>query len=129
MDYDNIRSLTARMHKQIASGTFDAPSWDLIQLSRLAASIYAPLGTHMSLGNYVRVSRAFLEAFKTELLPEALADSGEPDLDDLTRDIEELVQLKTDLKVRFERFLNANLFSRSLRPFVFGRHIKLSYPG
>ena len=118
MDYDNIRSLTARMHKQIASGTFDAPSWDLIQLSRLAASIYAPLGTHMSLGNYVRVSRAFLEAFKTELLPEALADSGEPDLDDLTRDIEELVQLKTDLKVRCPRFLPTNFFSRSLRSFV-----------
>lgn len=98
VDYDNIRSLTTRMHKQIASGTFDAPSWDLIQMGRLAASIYAPLGTHMSLGNYVRVSRAFLEAFKTECLPEVLADSGEPDLDDLTRDIEELVQLKTDLK-------------------------------
>lgn len=35
-------------------------------MARLAAPIYAPLGTSMGLGDYVRVVRTFLEAFKTE---------------------------------------------------------------
>lgn len=35
-------------------------------MARLAAPIYAPLGTSMGLGDYVRVVRTFLEAFKAE---------------------------------------------------------------
>ncbi|EIW83042.1 hypothetical protein CONPUDRAFT_164054 [Coniophora puteana RWD-64-598 SS2] len=60
----NIRSLTASLHSQISTHTFDAPSWDLIRSARLAARIYAPLGTRMSLGDWVRVTRVWLEAFK-----------------------------------------------------------------
>lgn len=56
--------MTSRIHRQISSGTYDAPSWDLVRCAKLAAQIYAPLGTSMALGDYVRVSRAFLEAFK-----------------------------------------------------------------
>lgn len=56
--------LTARMQRQISSGTFDSPSWDIVRCAKLAARIYAPLGTHMALGEYVRVCRAFVEAFK-----------------------------------------------------------------
>ena len=43
----------------------DSPSWNLVRIAKLAARVYAPLGTRMSLGDYVRVERAFLEAFKT----------------------------------------------------------------
>ncbi|KAH9951520.1 hypothetical protein B0H21DRAFT_842014 [Amylocystis lapponica] len=64
IDYSNIRALTARLHQQISSGTLDAPSWRLIRNAKLAARMYAPLGTTMSLGDYVRVVRTFLEAFK-----------------------------------------------------------------
>ena len=52
------------MQKQLASGTYDAPSWSLIRVAKLSARIYAPLGTRMSLGDYVRAVRAFVEAFK-----------------------------------------------------------------
>jgi glycerol-3-phosphate O-acyltransferase / dihydroxyacetone phosphate acyltransferase len=52
------------MHQQIGSGTLDAPSWRLHRIAKLAAKIYAPLGTQMSLGDYIRVVRTFLEGFK-----------------------------------------------------------------
>ncbi|KAF9051112.1 hypothetical protein BDZ89DRAFT_1056984 [Hymenopellis radicata] len=65
VDFAQIRSVTANMHRQISSGTFDSPSWSLIRISKLAARIYSPLGTRMTLGDHVRVARAFLEAFKT----------------------------------------------------------------
>ncbi|KAJ7594003.1 hypothetical protein C8J56DRAFT_425501 [Mycena floridula] len=64
VDYNEIRSLTARMHQLISSGTIDSPSWDLVRTSKLAARIYAPLGTSMSLGNHIRLICKFLEAFK-----------------------------------------------------------------
>jgi len=64
VDFDIIRSLTAQMYEQISSGTFDSPSWDLVRVSKLAARMYAPLGTRMSLGDYVRVVRTFLDMFK-----------------------------------------------------------------
>ncbi len=52
------------MQTQISLGTLDSPSWDIIRSAKLAARIYAPLGTSMSLGDYVRVCRAFVEVFK-----------------------------------------------------------------
>ncbi|OCB90435.1 hypothetical protein A7U60_g2356 [Sanghuangporus baumii] len=64
VDFGHIRSLTSHIHQLISSGTFDAPSWDIVRCGKLAARIYAPLGTHMALGDYVRVCRAFVEAFK-----------------------------------------------------------------
>lgn len=64
VDFDNIRAVTARLHEKISSGTFDSPSWDLIRTAKLAARMYAPLGTMMTLGDHVRLTRTFLEAFK-----------------------------------------------------------------
>ncbi|KAI0949298.1 hypothetical protein AcW1_008952 [Taiwanofungus camphoratus] len=64
VDYAEIRSLTAKMHQQIGSGTLDAPTWKMIRNAKLAAQIYAPLGTMMSLGHYVRVVKTFLDAFR-----------------------------------------------------------------
>ena len=64
MEFRNIRSLTARIHDQISSGTIDSLSWDMFRSAKIAARMYAPLGTNMSLGDYVRVCRAFVEIFK-----------------------------------------------------------------
>lgn len=69
------------MQRQIASGTYDAPSWSLIRAAKLAARMYAPLGTQMSLGDYVRVVRACVEAFKwaegSGFVNDAATTSGE----------------------------------------------------
>lgn len=65
VDFANIRAVTAQMHNKISSGTFDSPSWDLIRTAKLAARMYAPLGTMMTLGDHVRIVRTFLEEFKT----------------------------------------------------------------
>lgn len=52
--------------------------------------MYAPLGTRMTLGDFVRLSRTFLEVFKApqDFLPEASQT-----------EIEEVDKLKKDLKV------------------------------
>jgi glycerol-3-phosphate O-acyltransferase/dihydroxyacetone phosphate acyltransferase len=92
VDYSEIRSLTTRMHQQISSGTLDSPSWNLVRTAKLAARIYAPLGTRMTLGDYVRVSKRFLEAFK--------APENRPEGDGSREETgSELVQLRQDLKV------------------------------
>ncbi|KAL1741387.1 hypothetical protein HDZ31DRAFT_45543 [Schizophyllum fasciatum] len=80
VDFNNIRELTAKLHNTIGSGTLDAPSWDMARTAKLAARIYAPLGTQMSLGEYVRVTQRFLDAFKSK---EVMAD----ELDDLQHDL------------------------------------------
>ncbi|KAF8586687.1 hypothetical protein K439DRAFT_1340225 [Ramaria rubella] len=64
VDFRAIRSLTDFMADQISAGTLDAPSWDVISTAKTAARIYAPLGTNMTLGDHVRVVRAFVEGFK-----------------------------------------------------------------
>ncbi|KAL1670114.1 hypothetical protein GGF50DRAFT_94701 [Schizophyllum commune] len=80
VDFNNIRELTAKLHNTISSGTLDAPSWDMARTAKLAARIYAPLGTQMSLGEYVRVTQRFLDAFKSK---EVMAD----ELDDLQQEL------------------------------------------
>ncbi|KAI0088038.1 hypothetical protein BDY19DRAFT_205795 [Irpex rosettiformis] len=103
VDYSEIRSLTARMHQQIGSGTLDAPSWRLHRVAKLAARIYAPLGTEMSLGDYVRVVRTFLEAFKLAELHrngELLSGSdNEPDSSNDDSVVTRVLKLEEDLKV------------------------------
>ncbi|RPD59758.1 hypothetical protein L226DRAFT_480684 [Lentinus tigrinus ALCF2SS1-7] len=100
IDYGEIRSLTAKMHQQISSGTLDAPSWRLIRIAKLAASMYAPLGTIMSLGDYVRVVRTFLEAFKLAEAPrtETSSDGEAPPPEQVAREDMKIVQLGRDLK-------------------------------
>jgi glycerol-3-phosphate O-acyltransferase/dihydroxyacetone phosphate acyltransferase len=88
-----------QLHEKIGSGTFDAPSWDYIRTAKLAARIYAPLGTMMSLGDYVRISRSFLEAFK------APDDYIENDAD-----IQELQRLQADLKVKHFYLLKVHIY-------------------
>jgi len=89
------------MHRLITNGTFDAPSWDLIRAAKMATPIYAPLGTSMSLGDYVRVTRTFLEAFKAgRLLPDPApsTDLTGQNLSEQLKD-EDIVKLREDLQV------------------------------
>lgn len=95
MDFANIRALTSTIQEKIGSGTLDSPSWDLIRTAKLAARMYAPLGTMMTLGDHVRIIRTFLEAFKAvqnELSPEKESD------------VQELRELQADLKVPYLQF-------------------------
>ncbi len=88
------------MHEQISSGTLDAPSWRLIRIAKLAARIYAPLGTTMTLGDYVRVVRTFLEAFKLAESPRAdpSSDGEAPPVEQVAREDAKIVQLGRELK-------------------------------
>jgi glycerol-3-phosphate O-acyltransferase / dihydroxyacetone phosphate acyltransferase len=114
VNYDNIQLVTAQMRRLIANGTFDAPSWDLIRAAKMATPIYAPLGTAMSLGDYVRVTRTFLEAFKAgRLLPDPApsTDSTDQNVSEQLKD-EDIVKLKEDLQVKstFHRHPNSFFF-------------------
>lgn len=102
IDYDRIRALTARMHQEISSGTLDAPSWRAIRNAKLAARIYAPLGTTMSLGEYVRAVRTFLEAFKLAERPvnESGSEGEIVNKEGVAREDVRIQQLGNDLKVR-----------------------------
>lgn len=80
------------MHQLIGSQTIDAPSWDLIRSAKLAARIYAPLGTSMTLGDFVRVTRTFVEAFK-------LSEAKGEDSDQHKMEDDEINALRDDLKV------------------------------
>ncbi|KAK7005672.1 PlsC domain-containing protein [Favolaschia claudopus] len=105
LDYNNIRLLTANMHGQISSGTFDSPSWDLVRVAKLAARIYVPLGTRMTLGDHVRVVRTFLEAFKAAGEGDVHDPAGDRQEDDETIKTEsaELTQLRVDLTTYQDR--------------------------
>lgn len=80
------------MHQLISSQTIDAPSWDLIRSAKLAARVYAPLGTSMTLGDFVRVTRTFVEGFK---LSEAKGDKS----DQHQQEDDMINALRDDLKV------------------------------
>ncbi|KAI9509732.1 hypothetical protein F5148DRAFT_1343368 [Russula earlei] len=109
VNFDNILNVTAHMHRQIANGTFDAPSWDLIRAAKMATPIYAPLGTAMSLGDYVRVTRTFLEAFKvgrllsTDLAGQEAGDRPKNENDQLREDLQAYQSELYQLRIRDDR--------------------------
>lgn len=86
VDFTHIRALTTKIQDRISSGTFNSPSWDLIRTARMAARMYAPLGTSMTLGDHVRLTCTFIDAFKN--LQESTSPQGK-----------ELEVLEKDLKV------------------------------
>jgi glycerol-3-phosphate O-acyltransferase/dihydroxyacetone phosphate acyltransferase len=100
VDYEEIRSLTARIHQEISSRTIDAPSWEIVRTAKLASRLYVPLGTRMSLGDYVRVTRIFVEAFKAS---DCMRDANESihgdEKGEYTKEDAELVELRRDLKI------------------------------
>ncbi|KIM28150.1 hypothetical protein M408DRAFT_16358 [Serendipita vermifera MAFF 305830] len=76
VDFATIRSLTAFMQSQVSSGTIDAPNWNIVRVAKLAARMYAPLGTSMTLGDHVRVTRIFADAFSGRIA-QKWEESGE----------------------------------------------------
>lgn len=91
MDFSNVRQVTNELQEVIRAGTLDAPTWDLIRNAKLAAKIYAPLGTLMPLGEYIRLARRFSDVFKNAEKGERSSLSEE--------DRESILQLSADLKV------------------------------
>lgn len=65
----------------------------------MATRIYAPFGTRMSLGDYVRVTRTFVEAFKASSDTQKVKRSAEDQTVDFTKEDAEFNQLRRDLKV------------------------------
>ncbi|KAK4705015.1 hypothetical protein P7C70_g1191, partial [Phenoliferia sp. Uapishka_3] len=62
-DYEAVRRLTSTMGREIRSGTLDAPSWTYIRTANTARRLYAPLGTRLGLGDHVRLTQRFVDAF------------------------------------------------------------------
>ncbi|OAX40111.1 hypothetical protein K503DRAFT_864905 [Rhizopogon vinicolor AM-OR11-026] len=98
VQYEEIKAVTARMQQQISSRTIDSPSWEIVRSAKMATRIYAPLGTLMSLGDYVRVTRTFVEAFKASDDSQKSERSAEDQSVDFTREDAEFSQLRRDLK-------------------------------
>lgn len=96
------------MHQLISSQTIDAPSWDLIRSAKLAARIYVPLGTSMTLGDFVRVTRTFVEGFK-------LSEAKDEKSDQRIQEDDMVNVLRDDLKVTKALSTRGCLFTRSYR--------------
>lgn len=65
-DYAAVRALTATMGEQIRAGTLDAPDWKYIRLANTARRLYAPLGTRLGLGDHIRLTQRFVDAFANQ---------------------------------------------------------------
>ncbi|GBE85550.1 hypothetical protein SCP_0800670 [Sparassis crispa] len=65
IEFNHIRRLTAQIEERVGAGTLHAPSWKMQRNAKMAAQLYAPLGTTISLGDHVRTVKIFLEAFKS----------------------------------------------------------------
>lgn len=61
--YEAVRHLTSTMGREIRQGTLDAPSWEYIRTANTARRLYAPLGTRLGLGDHVRLTQRFVDAF------------------------------------------------------------------
>ncbi|KAI0027705.1 acyltransferase-domain-containing protein [Vararia minispora EC-137] len=130
---DVVRRETEVLYSRIASGTLDAPSWELVRCAWLAASIYAPLGTRMRLGDYVRVARAFLEAFKAADTDDA-ASRPDEEVGELVKELKVYVRELSRLRIKDDRIRQPlsrpTIFSRMLlRASWAGTLLALSFPG
>lgn len=99
IDYANIRQLTEDMRRQISRGTVDAPSWDILRSAKCAANIYAPLGTVMSLGDHVRLVKAYIDVFALAHTPASQGEEGGKEGSSLQEEDERIMRLCTNLKV------------------------------
>ncbi|KAF9514457.1 hypothetical protein BS47DRAFT_1372291 [Hydnum rufescens UP504] len=96
--FDSIQSLTRLIQTQISSGTIDAPSWEIVRISKTAARMYSPLGTRMSLGDWIRVVRTFVGGFAQESGGLVVEPGQGPAGTDPDRDRIEILALIRDLK-------------------------------
>lgn len=99
IDYANIRQLTENIRQQISRGTVDAPSWGILRSAKCAANIYAPLGTRMSLGDYVRLVKAYIDVFALAHAPAHQGENEGMGGSTLREEDEEIMRLCADLKV------------------------------
>ena len=122
IDYANIRQLTENMRRQISQGTLDAPSWDVLRSARCAVNIYAPLGTQMSLGDHVRLVKAYIDVFSLAHAPAHRGEDEGKEASSLREEDEGIMRLCADLKVRWMyRSLCLHTLTHSSR-----RHTKIS---
>lgn len=97
------------MQEIISSGTIDSPTWDLVRTAKTTARIYAPFGTLMSLGDYVRVIRNFIDAFRlTEIHGSTNVVLSDEDNDNIHEHSDELKRLRNDIKVKKQVFCPPN---------------------
>ncbi|KAF5393517.1 hypothetical protein D9757_000786 [Collybiopsis confluens] len=112
VNYGAIRELTSQIYRQISSGTLDSPSWNLVKLSKLAARMYAPLGTTMSLGDHVNITRIFLEAFK---------DANEETVSEQSSEVQsealKVARLQADLKAYQDQLATLGIKDDRVRTF------------
>ena len=87
------------MRRQISQGTLDAPSWEILRSAKCAANIYAPLGTRMSLGDYVRLVKAYIDVFVLAHFPVPQGEDEGKDGPNLREEDERIRRLCADLKV------------------------------
>ena len=99
IDYTDIRKLTENMRQQISRGTVDAPSWEILRSAKCAANIYAPLGTRMSLGDYVRLVKAYIDVFALAHAQIPQEEGEGNDGSNLREEDERIRRLCADLKV------------------------------
>jgi len=99
IDYADIRQLTENIRRQISQGTVDAPSWEILRSAKCAANIYAPLGTRMSLGDYVRLTKAYIDVFGLAHAPVPQEEGEGKDGLNLREEDERIRKLCADLKV------------------------------
>lgn len=92
--YDSVRQLTNQMEEQIKSGILDAPSWKYIRAAHTARRLYAPLGTKLGLGDYVRLTQRFVDVLANGKTAKSVFD-------------ESVSPLKTPMVSR-KSFLNGN---------------------
>ncbi|TDL26141.1 hypothetical protein BD410DRAFT_764512 [Rickenella mellea] len=120
VDFTHIRSLTSRIRNEISSGTIDSPSWDIVRSAKLASRIYAPLGTAMSLGDYVRICRIFVEVFKwaedekKESIPPS-SRSEEEDEQSATEKAKSVNLLRQNLKIYQDELSNLGIKDDRIR--------------
>jgi len=68
-DYNNdkivaAKAVTEKISKALLSMTIDATDWDITRIAMTAARIHVPLGTHLSLGEYMYIYRGWVEVIQ-----------------------------------------------------------------
>ncbi|OUM66458.1 hypothetical protein PIROE2DRAFT_59355 [Piromyces sp. E2] len=57
------KSLTLAMDKIIRNGILDSPNWEYIEYAQTARNLYYSYGLDITYGNYIRLTRRFLDVF------------------------------------------------------------------
>jgi len=57
------KSLTLALDKIIRNGILDSPNWNYIEYAQTARNLYYPYGVDITYGNYIRLTRRFLDVF------------------------------------------------------------------